>query len=153
MKKYYQRLCGLVRKAITEYDMIHDGDRVAVGVSGGKDSVLLALALNDLKEYMGIDYSLVAITLDAQFTGSQTDFSPIGDLFREKGIEHIVRITDIGPIIFEERHESNPCSLCRKMRRRWSKISPSRLMSWIPIPSYNTVLPRNPKLRISPIRL
>ena len=117
MKKYYQRLCGLVRKAVSEYDMIHDGDRVAVGVSGGKDSVLLALALNDLKEYMGIDYSLVAITLDAQFTGSQTDFSSISDLFKDKGIEHIVRVTDIGPIIFEERHESNPCSLCRKMRR------------------------------------
>ncbi len=117
MKSYYQRLCGLVRKAVTEYDMLRDGDRVAVGVSGGKDSVTLALALNDVRGYMGIDFSIVAITLDYQFSGSPTDYSQLEELFASKGIEYVINRTDIGQIVFGSRDEKSPCSLCRNLRR------------------------------------
>ena len=75
-----QRIMGLARKAITEYNMIQDGDRVAVGVSGGKDSVALTLALQRLRRFIGIDYQVAAITLDPCFGGVECDYSPIAEL-------------------------------------------------------------------------
>lgn len=117
MSKYFQRLCGLTRKAIVQYDMLHDGDKVCIGISGGKDSVSLALVLASLKEYIGIDFSIVAVTLDPRFSGKDTDYSVLEKLFSEKNIEYVVKRTNIGPIIFDERKESNPCSLCARMRR------------------------------------
>lgn len=117
MAKYYQRLCGLVRKAITEYGLIHDGDRVAVGVSGGKDSVILTLALADLKKYIGIDFDVVGVTVDPRFFSKTTDYSRIARLFESRGIEYHTEITDIGPVVFDIRKEDSPCSLCSRMRR------------------------------------
>ena len=67
MANYFQRLCGLMRKAIVQYDMLQDGDKVCVGVSGGKDSVALTLALAQLQKYIDIKFDLVAVTLDPQF--------------------------------------------------------------------------------------
>ena len=79
-----QRIMGLARKAITEYNMIQDGDRVAVGVSGGKDSVALTLALQRLRRFIGIDYQVAAITLDPCFGGVECDYSPIAELFEQE---------------------------------------------------------------------
>ncbi len=117
MSKYFQRLCGLTRKAIVQYSMLSDGDRVCVGVSGGKDSVALVLALSHLRKYIGIDFSIVATTLDPRFFNKDTDYSSLEKLFSENDIEYVIKRTEIGPIIFDERKESNPCSLCARMRR------------------------------------
>ncbi|MBE6866487.1 MAG: tRNA 2-thiocytidine(32) synthetase TtcA [Oscillospiraceae bacterium] len=117
MANYFQRLCGLMRKAIVQYDMLQDGDKVCVGVSGGKDSVALTLALAQLQKYIDIKFDLVAVTLDPQFYSKPTDYSRLEELFREKGIEYVIKRTDIGPIIFDQRKEENPCSLCARMRR------------------------------------
>ena len=117
MANYFQRLCGLMRKAIVQYDMLQDGDKVCVGVSGGKDSVALTLALAQLQKYIDIKFDLVAVTLDPQFYSKPTDYSALEKLFSEKDIEYVIRRTDIGPIIFDQRKEDNPCSLCARMRR------------------------------------
>lgn len=112
-----QKLIGLMRKAIQKYDMIQPGDRIAVGVSGGKDSVALLAGLAKLREFMGIDYEIVAITLDYRFGGVDSDFSELQKLCDELKVEYIVKPTEIGQIIFDIRKESNPCSLCARMRR------------------------------------
>ena len=114
---YFQRLCGLMRKAIVQYDMLQDGDKVCIGVSGGKDSVAMTLALAQLKKYIGIDFDIVAVTLDPRFGEKDTDYSRLEKLFREKEISYVIKRTDIGPIIFDQRKEDNPCSLCARMRR------------------------------------
>ena len=117
MPRYFQRLCGLVRKGITQYNMIQDGDKIAIGVSGGKDSVMLTLALAQLRKYMDVKFDIVAVTLDCQFSGKETDYSVLEKLFADRGVEYIIKRTDIGPIIFDVRKEENPCSLCARMRR------------------------------------
>ena len=106
-----------MRKAITDYDMIQPGDKIAVGVSGGKDSMALLLTLNRLKKYLGIPFEIVGITLDPQFKGIETDYSKIEEICKEHEIEYHIKRTEIGTIIFDERNESNPCSLCARMRR------------------------------------
>lgn len=117
MSQYFQRLCGLARKAINGYDMIQNGDKICIGVSGGKDSVALALVLRKLKNYMNIDFDIIAVTLDPRFDGKDTDYSVLEKLFKENDIKYVIKRTDIGNIIFEQRKETNPCSLCARMRR------------------------------------
>lgn len=112
-----QKLAGLMRRAIEKYDMIQPGDRIAVGVSGGKDSVALLVGLTKLREYIGIPFEVVAVTLDPCFGGVQTDYSPMEKLCEELGVEYVLKRTEIGQIIFDVRNESNPCSLCARMRR------------------------------------
>ena len=106
-----------MRKAINEFDLIQDGDRIAVGVSGGKDSLVLLEGLIRLKRFIGIDYSIVAITLDPQFNGVQGDYSSVAELCDREGVEYRLERTHIGEIVFDIRKETNPCSLCAKMRR------------------------------------
>ena len=117
MSKEMQRLCGLMRKAVQDYEMLAPGDRVLVGVSGGKDSVALTLGLAQLHQYLGFDFTVQAVTLDPQFNHEAVDYSPLARLFAEHGIPYEVRRTEIGPIVFEYRQEKNPCSLCAKLRR------------------------------------
>lgn len=112
-----QRLTGLVRKAVQEYEMIAPGDRVLVGVSGGKDSVALTVALGRLRAYLGVPFEVQAVTLDPCFGGVETDYSPLAALFAREGIPYEVRRTDIGPVVFDYRREQNPCALCAKLRR------------------------------------
>ena len=107
-----QRLCGLMRKAVQDYEMIAPGDRVMVGVSGGKDSVALTIGLSMLRRYIGFDYEVVAVTLDPQFDHQPMDYSALAELFRQHGIPYEVRRTEIGPVVFEYRKEKNPCALC-----------------------------------------
>lgn len=112
-----QKILGYMRKAIQDYDLIHDGDRICVGVSGGKDSVVLLNGLIMLRRFIGIDYELVAVTLDPHFNGEDGDYSAIEELCTKNGIEYHVIPTQIGEIIFDVRKEPNPCSLCARMRR------------------------------------
>ena len=109
-----QKLMGLMRRCIEDYDMIREGDRIAVGVSGGKDSLVLLRLLAGLREYFNKSFQLEAITIDM---GWGMDYSGISALCQSLNVPyHIIR-TEIGPIIFEHRKEKNPCSLCAKMRR------------------------------------
>lgn len=110
-----QRVLSYVRRAVDDYHMIEDGDRIAVGVSGGKDSVTLALALHALSRFYPKKFSVVPITLNMGFPGM--DFSPLSSYFKEQGMELIVKDTNIAEILFDIRKESNPCSLCAKLRR------------------------------------
>lgn len=106
-----------MRKAVQDYDMIAPGDKICVGVSGGKDSVALTLALGHLRRYLGVPFEVIAITLDPCFGGAETDYSPLAALFAAEGIPYLVRRTDIGPVVFDYRKEQNPCALCAKLRR------------------------------------
>lgn len=112
-----RKILSRTRAAVDDYKMIQDGDRIAVGVSGGKDSVMLLKALCDLKRFYPADFEIVAITLDMRFDKKDGDFSPIQKLCDEYGIEYVIQKTDLYEIIFEIRKEECPCSLCARMRR------------------------------------
>lgn len=112
-----QRIMGYMRKAVQEYKMIEPGDRIAVGISGGKDSLALAAGLAGLRRFIGIPFELVGITLDPGWEGQRTDYGPVAGLCTDWEMEYHVLNTEIGPIVFQAREESNPCSLCARMRR------------------------------------
>jgi hypothetical protein len=95
--------------------MINDGDKIAVGISGGKDSLTLLYALNGLKRFYPKKFDVIAITVDLDF-GIQ-DFSKIEKYCNDMDIEYYVVKTEIANVVFNERQESNPCSLCAKMRK------------------------------------
>ena len=109
------RFTSLVRKGIDEYKMIEDGDSVAVGISGGKDSLMLLCALAHLRRYYPKRFELKAITIELGFEGM--DFTPVAELCRRLDVEYERVKTDIKEIVFDVRQEENPCSLCAKMRR------------------------------------
>ena len=115
MNKALNDFTGTVRRAVDDYDMIRAGDRVAVGVSGGKDSLLLLLALHHLKSFYPQPFELEAITIELGFEGM--DFTPVAALCEELGVPYTRVKTDIKEIVFDVRQEENPCSLCAKMRR------------------------------------
>ena len=110
-----QQLLSHTRKAVDEYQMIQEGDHIAVGLSGGKDSLTLLYALYGLKRFYPNHFELSAITVDLGY--EQCDFTPIKELCREMEIPYRIVKTDIAQILFEERKEKNPCSLCAKMRK------------------------------------
>ena len=110
-----QKMMGLMRKCIDDYHMISSGDRIAVGVSGGKDSLTLLTVLAALRSYYPAPFELAAITIDMGLDGM--DFSPVADFCRSIDVPYTVKKTEIGPIIFDYRKEKNPCSMCAKMRR------------------------------------
>ena len=107
-------LLGQVRRAITDYNMIEEGDRIAVGVSG-KDSITLLIALAQLQKFFDKKFYLEAITLTLGLGDIDLDFAK--KLCEEIGVNYTIKETDIGKIVFEERREKNPCSLCANMRR------------------------------------
>lgn len=110
-----KRILGGARRAIDDYNMISEGDRIAVGVSAGKDSLSLLCAMSELRRFYPIPFTLQAITIDMGFDGS--DFSPIADLCRSLDVPYTVIKTDIAKIVFDIRKEPSPCSLCAKLRR------------------------------------
>lgn len=112
-----KKLLSLTRAAVDKYNMIEAGDKIAVGVSGGKDSLALLYALAKLRDFYPKPFSLVAVTLDYQFNGIAEDYTEIEALCKELQVEYIVRRTNLWEVIFETRKEKNPCSLCAKMRR------------------------------------
>lgn len=110
-----QKLMSLVRKAVDEYQMIEEGDKIAVGISGGKDSLTLLYALSGLRRFYPKPFELQAITCSLGFPGF--DLEPIKALCAKLEVPYTIVDTQIGQIIFEDRKESNPCSLCAKMRK------------------------------------
>lgn len=110
-----QRVLSYVRRAIDDYSMINEGDKIAVGVSGGKDSVTLALALKALSRFYPKSFEVVPVLLDMGFEGM--DINPLRTFFSENEMELKVFETNIYQIVFETRKETNPCSLCANLRR------------------------------------
>jgi tRNA(Ile)-lysidine synthase TilS/MesJ len=110
-----QKLLSYVRRAVDDYNMIEDGDKIAVGISGGKDSLALVLALKALQRFYPKHFEVVGVSVSLGF--EDMDFSPVKELCESVGVEYHVVETDIAEIIFNERKEKNPCSLCAKMRK------------------------------------
>ncbi len=109
-----QKIVGLVRRCVEDYNMIESGDRIGVGVSGGKDSRALLVLLAELQKYNHKPFAIEAITVDM---GLGMDYTEIEKLCKELNVPfHLIK-TEIGPIIFDHRKEKNPCSMCSKMRR------------------------------------
>jgi len=110
-----KRVLSHVRRAVDDYEMIKDGDKIAVGVSAGKDSLTLLCALSELRRFYPKKFELIAITVDMGLEGS--DFSAIEQMCRDLCVPYHIIPTEISKIIFDVRKEKNPCSLCAKMRR------------------------------------
>lgn len=110
-----KKVLGCIRRACEDFHLIEDGDIVAVGISGGKDSLLLLYALSLYRKFAPQRFEVKGLTLTMGL--EPFDTSKVAALCEKLGVEYIVRPTEIGRIIFEERHEKNPCSLCAKMRR------------------------------------
>ena len=106
---------GVVRRCVDDYGMIAPGDRIAVGISGGKDSLVLLASLAYLRRYYPAPFALEGITIDTGFPGM--DFSGVEKMCGELGVPYTRVPTDIREIVFDARQEENPCSLCSKMRR------------------------------------
>ena len=110
-----QQLMSYTRRAIDDYNMIQDGDRIAIGISGGKDSLSLLYALHGLQRYYPKKFDLEAITVDLGHP--DFDVSSIHSLCETMRVPYTVVKTEIARIVFDERNEKNPCSLCAKMRK------------------------------------
>lgn len=110
-----RKVLGCLRKAVTDFDMIQEGDRIAVGVSGGKDSQLLLRAMAVYRKFSPVKFELCAVT--AHMGLEPFDVSVIRDLCAELDVEYKLVPTEIGKIVFETRQEKNPCSLCANIRR------------------------------------
>jgi len=110
-----KRLLSLTRKAVDDYKQINEGDKIAVGISGGKDSLTLLYALAGLRRFYPEKYELCAITVDLGFENFNT--SKIARLCEKLEVPYTVVDSEIYNIVFNERKESNPCSLCSKMRK------------------------------------
>ena len=112
-----QKMLSVMRKGVTKYKMIKDGDKIAVGVSGGKDSVTLLKLLAEYKRFSPEKFDLIAITVDLNFSTNNPDFTPIKQLCDSLDVPFYLQKTDIGQIVFDVRKETNPCALCSKMRK------------------------------------
>ena len=110
-----RRMLSYVRRAVDDYEMIEEGDRIAVGISGGKDSLCLLETLAEMRRFYPKHYDIVAITVDMGFDGS--DYSEIEEFCRRINVKYVIERTDIAKIVFDIRKEPNPCSLCAKLRR------------------------------------
>ena len=110
-----QRLFSLTRQAVDYYQLIEEGDRIAVGISGGKDSLTLLYALQGLQKFYPKHFELEAVTVDLGYPGF--NLSPVEALCQKLQVPYTIVPTQIGKIVFEERQESNPCSLCAKLRK------------------------------------
>ena len=110
-----QHILGLVRRCVEDYHMIEPGDRIAVGVSGGKDSLLALAALVRLREFYPVPFTVEAVTLEMGMPGM--DFGPVAALCESWGVPYTRVSVPVYQIVFEERQEKNPCSLCARLRR------------------------------------
>ena len=113
--KLLNEFTGVVRRAVDDYGMIEAGDRVAVGVSGGKDSMLLLAALNHLRSYYPKPFALEAVTIELGFPGM--DFAPVAALCEQLGVPYARVKTDIKEVVFDVRQESNPCPQDKASKR------------------------------------
>ena len=115
-KKLKKDLLIKVKRAIGDFNMIKDGDKVAVGVSGGKDSLTCLYALKELQAILPVKYELHAVVIDLGWSNKQADWSKISEFCNNNNIKLHIEKTDIAKIVFDHRQESNPCSLCSRMR-------------------------------------
>jgi len=106
-----------MRAACQQYEMIKEGDKIAIGVSGGKDSMALLAGMANLRRFYPEKFDIVAITLDPRFNKADGDYSGIEKLCKELDVEYVIKRTQLAEVIFDIRKESNPCSLCARMRR------------------------------------
>lgn len=113
-----QRMLSFTRKAIEDYKMIEDNDKIVVGVSGGKDSLAVLCTLAHMRIFYPKKYEVTAVTVDNGFKNqTENAFDSVKKLCEEINVEYIIKKTQIAEIVFDERKETNPCSLCAKMRR------------------------------------
>lgn len=112
-----QQLLSKTRKAVDQYGMIEEGDKIAVGLSGGKDSLALLYALAGLRRFYPKKYELIAITVDMGLGLNQEEVESVRKICDELGVYYHIEKTEIGEVVFNLRKESNPCSLCANMRR------------------------------------
>lgn len=110
-----QKILSRVRKAVEDYNMIHDGDKLAIGVSGGKDSQLLLLAMKELRRFLPEKFELIAITIDLGF--ERFDKKSLLRFYEGSGVDYHIEETNISQIVFEARKEQNPCSFCSNLKR------------------------------------
>ncbi|MBR4085264.1 MAG: tRNA 2-thiocytidine(32) synthetase TtcA [Lachnospiraceae bacterium] len=110
-----QQVMSYVRRAVDDYHMIEEGDKIAIGISGGKDSLTMLYALHGLKRFYPKRFEIQAVTVDLGFQNLNLD--KIKEICEELQVEYTIVSTEIAKIIFEDRKESNPCSLCAKMRK------------------------------------
>ncbi|MDD3184368.1 MAG: tRNA 2-thiocytidine biosynthesis TtcA family protein [Anaerostipes sp.] len=110
-----QQVLSHVRRAVDDYSMIQEGDKIAVGISGGKDSLTLLCALANLRRFYPNHFEIHAITVDLGF--GNFDLNAIKQLCKDLNVEYTIVRTEIAEIVFERRKETNPCSLCAKMRK------------------------------------
>lgn len=111
-----KRMLSYTRRGVDDYNMIEEGDKIAVGISGGKDSLALLCSLAYLRRFYPKKFELIAITIDMGFEGGM-DFTPVRELCEKLDVPYHIIPTEISKIIFDVRKETNPCSLCAKMRR------------------------------------
>ena len=109
-----QKMLSQLRRCIDEYNMIEENDKIVVGVSGGKDSTVLLRLMAELRRFYPKKYELYAVSLDL---GMGMDYTPMIELCKQLDVPYIIKKTDIKQVVFDIRKESNPCSLCAKMRR------------------------------------
>ena len=112
-----KRVLGCIRRADERYRMIHPGDKICVGVSGGKDSLVLLSGLAGMRRFEAFDYDLVAVTIDPGFNGVPNNYEAVARLCDRLDVPFSLVHTQIGEIVFDIRKEPNPCSLCANMRR------------------------------------
>ncbi|MBR2723852.1 MAG: tRNA 2-thiocytidine(32) synthetase TtcA [Ruminococcus sp.] len=112
-----QKHCSVMRAAIDKYNMIEEGDKIAVGVSGGKDSLALLFGLVNLRRYYPKKFDVAALIVDPCFEGIPSDYSSIETYCKEQDIPCTIRRTELYNIIFEEKKAESPCALCARMRR------------------------------------
>jgi len=110
-----QKVLSRMRKAVTDYDMISHGDRIAVGVSGGKDSQLLLIALSELRKFLPVKFELIGITVALGF--ESFDVNRLLKFYNSLDVDYHIEDTQISRVVFDVRKEKNPCSLCANMKR------------------------------------
>ena len=112
-----QKIMGYVRIAVQEFGLIDEGDKIAVGISGGKDSLVLLSALAGMRRFEAFSYDIVAVTIDPGFNGVPNNYDAVARLCDRLQVPFSLVHTQIGEIVFDIRKEPNPCSLCANMRR------------------------------------
>ena len=133
MSKLEKKLFRKVKRANLKYQLITDHDRIAVGLSGGKDSLVLLHALQLLKEYTPLQFEFIAITIDL---GMGIDYSSMAEYCSRQNIPLVIEPTNIGRVVFQERQEKNPCSSCwlrhRTLHKSLRKITVTK-WPWLTI--------------------